>query len=394
MRIVEINSMNFGSTGKIMLGIAEVARGAGYTIMTASPDGRTQRKNIKGNVFIGNRYERFISDKINYYTGKQGALNVLGTYQFLKKLDEFKPDIIHLHNLHSNYINVKMLFNYINTKNIKVIWTLHDCFAFTGHCPCFDIVKCEKWKTGCYSCPMVHEYPATSWDRSEYEYNKKKNIFTSVKDMIIVTPSCWLSKLVKESFLGKYRIEVIPNGVDLNIFHPRESKFRDKYGISDRFIILGVAFSWEFRKGLDRFEKLANELDERFQIVLVGISREAVKSQKVICINKTDNQEQLAEIYSAADVFLNPTREDNFPTVNVEALACGIPVLSYGAGGSAEAFDDDSGMVVNDQNLLAVLEKLYENSFDKKACLGRGKKFDQTDKFKEYVELYEFCTME
>ena len=388
MKIIEINSMNFGSTGKIMLGIAEVARIDGDKIWTYNPDGRTQKKEILENHTIGNRYERFISAKINYFAGKQGALNLIGTYKFLSELEQIKPDIIHFHNLHSNYINFALLFKYINKNNIKVVWTLHDCWAFTGHCPYFDIVQCKKWISGCYSCPMIHQYPATKWDNSRREYNRKRKIFTSVKNMLIVTPSQWLADLTRDSFLNKYPVEVIYNGIDLSIFQPRDSDFRNKYRVENKFIILGVAFSWGIRKGQDRFEKLAEKLDERFQIVLVGIDEKNIKSDKIICITKTDNQQQLAEIYTAADVLLNPTREDNFPTVNIEALACGTPVLSYGAGGSAEAFDEKSGMIVSDDTIVENLESLYKENFKEEDCIIQGKKFDQNMKFREYINIY------
>lgn len=388
MRIVEINSHNFASTGNIMLGIAQTAREQGHEVWTFGPAGGTQKKGIPGHDFIGNRYERHISNWLNYYTGKQSGLNIVGTYLFLKKLDKIKPDVIHLHNLHSNYINWEMLFHYIVRHEIKVVWTLHDCLPFTGRCPYFDIVQCEKWKTLCHDCPMVHEYPATKWDTSEKEYRRKKKLFTSVQNMIIVTPSKWLKELVEQSFLKEYPVKLIYNGIDLKKFYPHASKFREQYGLEDKFIVLGVAFSWGIRKGQDRFELIAEELDERFKMVLVGIEGKNIKSNKILCISRTDNQEQLAEIYSSANVLLNPTREDNFPTVNVEALACGLPVISYGAGGSAEAFDKESGMVVNDKNVIRALNVLYNTPFDKEKCIYRGSQFEKKEKFKEYVDLY------
>ena len=207
--------------------------------------------------------------------------------------------------------------------------------------------------------------------------------------MTIVTPSKWLSGLVNRSYLNKYPIKVINNGIDLEVFQPCNSDFREKYGLKDKFIILGVALSWGMSKGQDRFEKIAEKLDERFQIILVGIKRQDVNSNRIICIAKTDSQKQLAEIYTAADVFLNPTREDNFPTVNIEALACGTPVLSYGAGGSAEAFDEKSGMIVSDDTVVESLEKLYKENFEEEDCIMQGEKFNQNMKFKEYIKLYQ-----
>ncbi len=387
--IVEINSYNFASTGKIMLGIADTARKQGYCVITFNPSGNSQKKGISGNKTIGNIFERQLSSKINYYTGKQGRLNYYGTKKLLRDMDNIKPDIIHFHNLHSNYVNLKMLFDYINAHNIKVVWTLHDCWAFTGHCPYFDIARCEKWKTACHDCAMYKEYPASRTDTSASEYEFKKRLFTGVKSMNIVTPSQWLADLTKQSFLKEYPVQVIFNGINLEKFHSGNSDFRDKYHLNGKFIVLGVAFSWGERKGQDRFEKLAEQLDDRFQIVMVGINEQNVKSEKIICIKKTDNQEQLAEIYSAADVLLNPTREDNFPTVNIEALACGTPVLSYGAGGSAEAFDEKSGMVVSDETVVPVLDKLFYENFKSEDCVNRGEQFEQELKFQEYVKLYD-----
>ena len=388
MKIVEINSYNFASTGNIMLGIAECARNAGHEVYTFNPDGRSMRKNVPGNFAIGNRYERALSSKINYYTGNHGALHFWGTYNFLRELDRIQPDIIHMHNLHCDYINIGMLVSYINKHHVKAVWTLHDCWSFTGHCPYFDIVACDKWKVSCNKCPMYHDYPASKWDNSVSQYKKKKKWFTSIEDLTIVTPSRWLADLVKESYLNKYETKVIYNGLNMTIFKSTESNFREKYHLEDKFIILGVAFSWGERKGQDRFERLAAILDKRYQIVLVGINKENVSANNIICIPKTNNQVELAEIYTAADVLLNPTREDNFPTVNIEALACGTPVLSYGAGGSAEAFDAQSGMLVSGETVVAVLDKLYSDNFDKSACVERGKEFEQNLKYKEYIDLY------
>jgi glycosyltransferase involved in cell wall biosynthesis len=250
------------------------------------------------------------------------------------------------------------------------------------------MVQCEKWKAKCNDCPIYTNYPATRKDSSSSEYEFKKDLFTSVKTMVIVTPSQWLADLVEQSYLRKYPLRVIFNGIDLEKFHFRNSEFRNIYNLRNKFIVLGVASLWEERKGQDRFEYLAESLDDRFKVVMVGVDKKNVKSDKIICIRKTDNQEQLAEIYSTADVFLNPTREDNFPTVNIEALACGTPVLSYGAGGSAEAFDEKSGMIVSDETIIDILDRLYNVNFKSEDCIKRGKEFEQRLKFQEYVELY------
>lgn len=387
--IVELNSFNYASTGIIMLGIAGAARKAGYRVITYSPAGRSQKKNIDGHRFIGSKIERRISDKINTWTGKQGALNWFGTQKLLHELDRLKPDIIHLHNLHSNYVNLELLFAYIKKHNIRLVWTFHDCWPFTGHCPYFDIVGCNKWQTLCHNCDMYREYPAARVDRSSEMFQMKKRCFSGVRDAVLVTPSRWLADLAEKSFLQCYPIKVIPNGIDRELFRPRSGNFREAYGLESKFIVLSVAFSWGYRKGQDRLEALAERLDSRFQVVLVGISQESVKNKRVLCIPRTDSPEQLAEIYTAADVFLNATREDNFPTVNLEALACGTPVLSYGAGGSAEAFDEKSGAVIDDSSVVETLERLYQKNYAAQDCVARSKEFDREVKFKEYVAIYD-----
>lgn len=384
--VVEVNGGTKGSTGKIMFGIAETARENSYEVYTFSPPGKSQRKDVVNHMFIGNVVERRISEKINLFTGRTESLNLLGTGKFLKMLERIHPDIIHLHVMHGNYINIKKLFKYIKRNNIVLVWTLHDCWSFTGQCPYFDITGCQKWLTECGSC-SYKGYPAPNRDHSRKLFQKKKSLFSDIENMVIITPSRWLEGLVKQSFLKKYPVKVIFNGIDLEIFKPRKSDFRERHGIRNKFVILGVAFSWGYRKGQDRFERLAESLDDRFQIVLVGI--DYTVCDKIICISRTENQEQLAELYSAADVFLNPTREDNFPTVNIEALACGTPVLSYGAGGSAEAFDEKSGMIVSDDTIIDVLNKLYYKNFRAEDCLSCGREFEQKHKFKEYVELYD-----
>lgn len=386
--IVEINGGNKGSTGKIMIGIADVARKSGFEVHMFSPAGRSQLKDVPYNTFIGSSLEHQLCLKLNYYLSTEGKFNYIATLKLLHDLKRINPQIIHLHNIHNSYLNLEMLFRYINKNNIKVVWTLHDCWAFTGHCPYFDIVHCQKWKTQCHDCPLYQKYPATYRDSSGSEYLRKKKLFNSVKDMTIVTPSRWLADLTGQSFLQKYTVKVIYNGIDFKVFHPRTSTFREMHRMQKKFIVLGVAFSWGIRKGLDRFQKLAEQLDARFQIVLVGIGQEHVNSDRIICIPQTDNQEQLAEIYTAADVFLNPTREDNFPTVNIEALACGTPVLSYGAGGSAEAIDETCGMVVSDDTVIEVLHNLYQKNYDSQACLDRSRTFDQQLKFMDYANLY------
>lgn len=395
MKIVSINLGKFGSTGKIMIGISHAAAKGEhqcYQVYPASPMNFSKESN---DILISSFFARRVSAKLAYFTGYNGCFAAYATQKFLKKLDKIQPDIMHFHNLHNSYINLPMLFNYVKNKKIKVIWTLHDCWPFTGQCPYFDIVKCDKWKMGCYNCPQINVYPAAIVDRTEYMWKKKKEWFTGVKNLTIVTPSEWLAGLVKQSYLKDYPIKVINNGIDLNVFKPTESDFRQKYHLKDKYVLLGVAFDWGYRKGLDVFKKLGETLDERFKIVLVG-TNESIDKQlpdNIISIHRTNNQKELAEIYTSADLFVNPTKEEVLGMVNVEALACGTPVLTFRTGGSPECIDDTCGTVVEcddiDEMEKQIIRICTENVFSESDCLERAKAFDENELFMKYVDLFE-----
>lgn len=398
MRIVQINGGAKGSTGKIMMGIAEVARTQGHEVMCASPITTTNRDAGEdcGYYRIGTFNSRRVNVALARITGFNGCFAWLETYKLLKKIDEFKPDIIHLHNLHDSYINLSMLFSYIKKHNVPTVWTLHDCWAFTGQCPHFTIVKCDKWKAGCHNCPQYKEYPASLYDNTKKMWQLKKKWFTGVKNMTIVTPSEWLAGWARESYLKQYPIEVINNGIDLNVFKPTHSNFREQYGIpGDKYIVLGVSFAWGYRKGLDCFVEMAEKLGEQYQIVLVGTDDEIDKNlpHNIISIHRTQNQKELAEIYSAAEVFVMPTREENYPTVNMEAIACGTPVVTFDTGGSPEMLDDKTGIVV-DANDIEATKKAIKDICEKKRCndeeyiVAYSKNFDMKKRFAEYIELY------
>ena len=225
-------------------------------------------------------------------------------------------------------------------KNVKVFYTFHDCWTFTGHCTYFDYVDCPRWKTGCHHCPQKTAYPASyGLDRSRENYRDKRALFTGVRDMTLVTPSHWLAGLVKESFLKDYPVEVVHNTIDTSVFKPTPGDFRQKHGLEEKKIVLGVAANWEKRKGLQDLLTLSETLGEPYRVVLVGLKGKVPPS--VLAIPRTDSPRELAEIYTAADVFVNPTYEDNYPTVNLEAAACGTPVITYRTGGSVESVPQD-----------------------------------------------------
>jgi putative colanic acid biosynthesis glycosyltransferase len=401
IKILQINSVNFGSTGSIIRNISKAAEEHEYISYFAYADSRSNKNiNINNNILIGNIFERNLHIQLSYYTGYNGCFSYSGTKRFLREIDMLKPDVIHLHNLHNCYINLKMLFDYIKQKEIPVVWTLHDCWSFTGQCPHFSMVKCNRWKTGCFDCPQYKEYPSSKVDRTKKMYELKKKWFRSVKNMTIVTPSQWLADLVGESFLKVYPVKVINNGVDLNIFKPKLSNFRNKFKLQDKFIILGVASPWSIKKGLNEFLNLSECLDTNYRIVLVGLNEEQMKMlpENIIGINKTENAEELAEIYSAADVFINPTLEDNFPTTNIEALACGTPVITYNTGGSPEAIGENCGTIIESGNVGQLMDAIVQIKKNGKdyyidSCRKRTEShYNHRDRYEDYLKLYDYIS--
>ena len=318
---------------------------------------------------------------------------ILGIYSYLKKVEDYNPDVIHLHNIHGYYINIEILFDYLKRANKKVVWTLHDCWAFTGHCAYFDYVGCNKWQDGCKECPQKNEYPNSLLiDSSEWNFNKKKDIFTGVPDLTIVTPSKWLAGLVKQSFLSEYKVEVINNGIDLNIFKPTKSDFRERYGLENKFIILGVANVWDRRKGLQYLIDLAEKIDDNYKVIIVGVSEKQKKSlpKNIIGITRTNDVRELVEIYSVADVFVNPTLEDNFPTTNLEALACGTYVITFNSGGSGECLKLGGGKVINNSQEIYDEIKKYNNCSNKNSRIkNQNRYYDNRNTYKYYCNIYD-----
>lgn len=299
--------------------------------------------------------------------GRAGFQSKAATKRLLKRLDEIRPDVVHLHNLHGYYVNIEMLFNWLAAQSCKVEWTLHDCWAFTGHCAHFTYVKCDQWRSHCArseKCPQLNTYPKTiSRSSCSRNFDDKRRLFTGISPerMKLITPSHWLEGLVKRSYLRHFDVEVRHNEIDRTIFKPTPSDFRERYGIGDRFMILGVASPWTERKGLGDFIRLAQELDSgQYAIVLVGLSKRQLRilPEGILGLTRRDSPQALAEIYSAANVFFNPTKEDNFPTVNLEAEACGTPVVTYDTGGCRETLKrGDSAVVANGASMAVEVRR-------------------------------------
>lgn len=395
MKVVIINSVSgYGSTGRIVNDISETLDLQNYInyIFFGRKDSDFKNSKKFGGFF--NVPSHLLKSRL---LGKHGFYSKFATRQLVRQLEKIKPDLIHLHNIHGYYLNVETLFDYLKTANIEVVWTLHDCWSFTGHCAYYDYVECSKWQMGCYGCPQLGEYPKSLiFDRSKEAYKDKKRIFNSVDKLTFVTPSKWLKDELSKSFLKSYPAKVINNGIDLDSFMPREGSFRKDNNLEDKFIILGVASVWERRKGLPYFFELSENLAVDEVIVLVGLDKNQIETlpKNMIGIERTSSLTELVELYSTADVFVNPTLEDNFPTTNIEALACGTPVVTFNTGGSSEIINQDTGLVVDKGDsvgLYNAISEIRENTKAKysQACINRAKeKYNKDEAFEQYVTLY------
>ena len=368
-RILLINSVcGTGSTGKICGEIARRYEAEGHEVKIAyGRDGNVPDDCRKYAVRIGSGTGVKIHGVYTRVLDRHGLASAGATKKFLRWAESYDPEVLWLHNIHGYYINYELLFDWIKSRpDMEVKWTLHDCWAFTGHCAYFSFAGCEKWKTGCGNCPQKNSYPESKLaDRSAKNWLQKKECFTGVKNMTLIAPSAWLAGLASESFLKEYPVEVQRNRIDRDLFRPTPGDFREKQGIGHRFMVLGVANVWEKRKGLDDLVRLSQMLDEHFVLVLVGLSDEQRKNlpENIIGLGRTDSPRQLAEIYTAADVFVNPTYEDNFPTVNLEAEACGTDVITYKACGAPETIFREKSLAVEcgAENLFAALQNYKES---------------------------------
>ena len=393
--LLQINTVvNRGSTGRIAEEIGRLAMQAGWNSYIAY--GRQQTHSLSNLIRIGNHVDCYMHVLQTRLFDRHGLGSKRTTMYFIEQIREVSPDIIHLHNIHGYYLNYPLLFDYLSMTNIPVVWTLHDCWSFTGHCPYFDFVKCEKWRLKCYECIQSKKYPA-SWfiDRSERNFIKKRVYFNKLKDLTLVPVSNWLDNLIKDSFLSGNNTMVIHNGIDLDTFFPRSS-IKNKLGLQDRFVILGVANIWEERKGLDDFILLSNKVSSDVAIILIGLSKKQMREipNSIIGLERTESVNQLAEYYSSADLFVNLTKEDNFPTTNIEALACGTPVATYRTGGSIEAITPETGFIVDKgdiDGILAAIQMVKTNGKKKYISICREHamlNYRNTQCFNKYIDLY------
>ena len=393
MNVLQINSVcGIRSTGRICTDIAEILEKEGHDCKIAY-----------GRESVPDVYQRFAIKigtevDVKMHALKSRAFDSAGfeskkaTRDFIEKLKDWKPDIIHLHNLHGYYINVPILFDYIKSNNIPVIWTLHDCWAFTGHCTHFDRIGCNKWMNeseGCCHCQRKKDYPKSIFfDCSSANLKKKRKCYNGVKNMTIVTPSRWLAAFIENSILSQFPVKVIPNGIDTTIFRPIESDFRKKYKLENKKIVLGVADGWNVPGRRDDFYHLSELLGDSYKVVMVGFDSKKIHEapDRVLALPKTNNTKELAEIYTAADVFINPTYEDNYPTINLEAQACGTPVITYRTGGSVENVNP---LLIVDKGDVEGLREKVELVNKKDFKMPEGLSIRKEDNYQKYIDLYE-----
>lgn len=393
MKIVQINATyGRGSTGVICADISKMLFENDIDNLVYYAVGSSGEESGKK---YAQDFDIKLAAVVSRISGNYGFTSKRITKTLVKELDAFKPDIVHLHNIHSHNCHLTELTDYFCDKKIKVVWTFHDCWAFTGYCTHFLMSGCDKWRTQCGSCPQYKHF-SLFFDRSSQLFCKKRKLLSGL-DLTVVTPSQWLADIVKQSFLSDHRVEVIHNGVDLTVFKPEISDIRMRYGIPpDKKMILGISFDWSVRKGLDVFCELSKRLDkERYQIVLVGLQGGSSSGipDSIIAVPRISDKSELRRMYSAADVFVNPTREDTFPTVNMESIACGTPVITSDAGGCRETISSQTGVVDSDLDVDGIIKAINEitssNQYGREVCRSYAcEHFDKLKVYKSYLSLY------
>ncbi len=398
MRIIQINSFfSAGGTARVVNGIYHAAKAAGDECVVAAARGAMVRPCDsfricgKASVYVNAAAARILDN--------EGLNAAKSTVRLMEAIRDYAPDVIHLHNLHGYYLNVELLFDFLKEYGRQVVWTLHDCWAMTGHCAWFTSAKCGKWSLpgGCGDdCCQRQEYPA-SWllSNARRNFRRKCEAFTGVENLTVVTPSVWLAGCVRQSMLKEYPVEVIYNGVDTeNVFKPVPNRVKSQYGISERqTLLLGVASPWSRRKGLAKFVELSRRLGREYVIALVGVSysQRRLLPENIIAVPELSDRE-LTEHYSAADLLLNLSEEETFGLVSVEALACGTPVLVLDSTACPETVDGACGIVVDAKSGIDGIEAAITagewRSMSAEACRFRAQKFSAKTQFHKYIELY------
>lgn len=393
MKVLQINTVyGQGSTGRIVQNLETIMKKQGIEPFVAY--GRGEKVATKNHYKVGNKLDFVFHVLCNFVTGRNGLASKYCTKKLLRWIDQIDPDIIHLHNIHGFYINYEMLFTYIKQHNIPIVWTLHDCWTFTGHCAYYDLIDCQKWKTGCYKCPVYRcDYPYSIFrDNSKENYERKKASFQNVQNMTLVTPSHWLANEVRQSFLKENCVEVIPNGINQKLFQRGKTlKERER-------IILAVANVWDKRKGLNDILRMSTMLSDEYVIKIIGLNKRQKRQieknyeKNVIPICRVNGVQEMAKEYKEALVFVNPTYDDNFPTTNLEALASGTPVITYATGGSVESVNEECGSIVpkgDIHQMIVEINRIASSSeITSNRCKEQSLGYRDDVQFLKYIDIY------
>lgn len=394
-----VNSLcGIRSTGRICTDLADILKKNGHECVIAYGREYVPEKYKDISFRIASKSSVIINALKSRIFDNEGFNAKSNTKKLIKFIDKYKPDIIHLHNLHGYYLNVEILFLYLEKIKVPVVCTMHDCWMVTGHCSHFSIIKCDKWKTGCYKCPKKKCYPSSFiFDNSKKNWERKRKLFTTLHNLTIITPSNWLANVIKESFLNKYKIISIPNGLDLNAFKPTSSNFRRDYNIQDKYIILGMATSWNEQKGFNKFIQLQKVLGNDYQVVLVGLSSRQISElpNGIIGIERTDSIKELAGLYSTADVFVNAGQEETMGLTTIEAMACGTPVVASNLTAVPEVVNENGGVIFEEYNVECMAKKIrevIEGSYPN--TRKNAMKYEKTKQYKEYLKIYKMLVGE
>ena len=382
--LIDVNCKN-SSTGKIVYDLYTYLNDHGNIATVCY--GRGPKLHEKNIYKFGIDIETYLHAFLARITGYNGCFSYYSTKRLINYIEKFKPDMIHIHELHAYFVNIGTLINYIKKKQIPVVWTFHCEYMYTGKCG--HAYDCENWKVECDNCPMLSKYPKSIFfDRTKEMFNFKKKLLLDF-DFTIITPSEWLAKRVRESFLSNKTIKVIHNGIDTDkVFYIREKKettyLYDKYGIDKiKKIVISVAPNiMDERKGGTIILEIAKEMKE-FQFILVGTDETKKYSNNVLLIKKINNQNELARLYSIADLFLICSKKENFPTTCIEAMSCGLPVVGIDEGGTKETVPNPYGLFVkNDINdIKNAIDLQMDKRFNKKDIRDMAVKLYSKDKF-------------
>lgn len=395
-RLLIINvALNWGSTGKIVEGIGSLAKSRGWEVYVAHGARYKNRSNLKA-IQVSGRAEEWIHYIGSSLFDAQGLGSRCATRRFLKEVDEISPDVVHIHNIHGCFLNYPLLFNYLRDKQIPVVWTLHDCWAMTGHCVHFEKTHCERWKTQCEKCPQKRDFP-TSYllDRSKRNYALKKQLLTSMDRMRITTVSAWLKGVAEKSYLNKFPIDVVPNGIDTGRFNYTDKDIKKRFQIESKILLLAVASGFEERKGIFDYVALSRILTDKYQLMLVGVNDQdrKVLPDNVIAVSRANGPEELAAFYSASDVLLSLSYEETFGLTVVEAMACGTPAIVYDNTAQPELITKETGTVVptgDIDTLINAIEVVCSKPKEtyEDACRRHAIQYDESLSYNKYLDIY------